>query len=392
MKEHPSTTLTLTVTLFSIRAMSRLLPSIAKRGLPAKVNRNVSTPSVSRSGATRALARCQWMTSTLASRHVSTSFPSLSQQSSSAVSSSNDSDTQPRESMEYDVVIVGAGPSGLSAAIRLKQLKPDISVCVVEKGSEVGAHIFSGNCFETRALDELFPDWKERQAPLHTPAKEDVFSILLSSKRSITIPNFVLPKSFHNDGNYIISLSQFVRWLGQQAEGLGVEIYSGFAASEILLEQHPSESTPRVVGIATADVGIGKDGNRKDSFARGIELKGKQTLFAEGCRGSLTKQLFEIFDLRRNCSHQTFGLGVKELWSVPSSHPHFKPGFIRHTVGYPLDGHTYGGSWMYHMKNPDDDSTGFISLGYVVALDYPNPWLSPYQEFQRWKHHPSVKK
>lgn len=287
-----------------------------------------------------------------------------------------------RESMEYDVVIVGAGPSGLSAAIRLKQLaeknQQDVSVCVLEKGSEVGAHILSGAVIEPRAVAELFPDWKTLGAPLNTPVKEEGF-LVLTEKSAYSLPSAVLPPPMQNHGNYIVSLGNVVRWLGEQAEALGVEIYPGFAAAEVL---HHDDGS--VKGVATGDMGIAEDGSHKDGYTLGMELHATYTLFAEGCRGSLTKGLFDKFDLRKDCQHQTFGLGIKELWEIkPEQH---QEGLVTHTVGWPLDPKTYGGSWMYHMENNQ------LSIGYVVGLDYENPYLSPYEEFQRFKTHPAIAK
>ncbi|MBV9522318.1 MAG: electron transfer flavoprotein-ubiquinone oxidoreductase [Alphaproteobacteria bacterium] len=283
-----------------------------------------------------------------------------------------------REQMEYDVVIVGAGPSGLAAAIRLKQLAAaaarELAVCVVEKGSEVGAHILSGAVFEPRALDELFPDWKERGAPLLTPVNEDRFLFLTASK-AIRLPT---PPQMRNHGNFIISLGNLCRWLGQQAEALGVEIYPGFAAAEILYDEKG-----RVRGVATGSMGIGKDGKPTDGFQPGVELIGKETLFAEGCRGSLTKTLIERFDLRAAADPQTYGIGIKELWEIdPSKH---RPGLVIHTLGWPLDNATYGGSFLYHLENNQ------VAVGFVVGLDYRNPYLSPFEEFQRFKTHPEIR-
>ena len=284
-----------------------------------------------------------------------------------------------REMMEYDVVVVGAGPSGLSAAIKLKQLSKeankDLSVCVIEKGSEVGAHIVSGAVIETKALDELIPEWKTKNSPLKTQATDDKF-LYLTETKSYQLPT---PPQMHNKGNYIISLSDFTKWLAQQAEALEVEIYPGFSASEVLFDENN-----KVVGVATCDMGRLKDGSEGPNFERGIELRAKQTIFSEGCRGHLGKILMKKFNLNSENSPQTYGIGIKELWEISSDKS--KPGSIMHTTGWPLDNDTYGGSFLYHLDNNK------ISIGFVIGLDYKNPYLSPYLEFQRFKHHPAIKK
>lgn len=279
-----------------------------------------------------------------------------------------------REVMEYDVVIVGAGPSGLACAIRLKQLSPEIRVCILEKGSEVGAHLLSGAVIETKALDELIPDWKEKGAPLTVQAKEDRF-VFLTRTASFRLPN---PPQMNNHGNYIISLGELGRWMAGQAEELGVEIFAGFAAAEVLYDGEGA-----VIGVATGDMGIGKDGERRADFTPGVEIHARQTVFAEGCHGSLTKTLISKFNLRKNSDPQTYGLGVKELWEIPADK--HQEGLVVHTVGWPMDSKTYGGSWMYHLGG------NLVSIGFVVGLDYRNPYLSPFSEMQRFKTHPAVK-
>ena len=282
-----------------------------------------------------------------------------------------------RDSMEYDVLIVGAGPAGLAAAIRVKQQSADITVCIVEKGSEVGAHILSGAVMDPIALTELLPNWQADGAPLDQAVTEDRF-LFLSEKSSIHTPGWMLPNCFQNHGNYIVSLANVCRWLGTQAEALGVEIYPGFAAAEVLFND-----AGVVKGVATGDMGIGKDGEHTGRYTQGMELHAKYTFFAEGCRGNLGKELQEKFSLRKARDPQVYGLGLKELWEV--SHNKHVPGLVVHTAGWPLQSDTYGGSFLYHMKNNQ------IAVGFVVGLGYTNPYLSPFEEFQRYKTHPAIR-
>ncbi|MDJ0893673.1 MAG: electron transfer flavoprotein-ubiquinone oxidoreductase [Alphaproteobacteria bacterium] len=285
-----------------------------------------------------------------------------------------------RESMEYDVVVVGAGPAGLSAAIRLKQLAAetgtDIAVCILEKGSEVGAHILSGAVLEPRALNELIPDWQDKGAPVNVPVTREMLMIL-SERGGIALPRLFMPPAMNNHGNYVISLGNLCRWLAEQAEALGVEIYPGFAAAEILYDDAGA-----VTGVATGDMGIGQDGEKTEAYQAGMELHAKYTMFAEGCRGHLGKQLMAKFALRDGAQPQTYGIGLKELWEVePSRH---EQGLVVHTAGWPLDTQTYGGSFLYHLENNQ------VAVGFVVGLDYANPHMSPFEEFQRFKTHPKI--
>ena len=286
-------------------------------------------------------------------------------------------DLPPREGMDFDVVIVGAGPAGLAAAIRLKQLSPDINVVVVEKGSEVGAHILSGAVIDPVGLDLLLPEWRHEDTPIKTAAIDDRF-YWLGPAGAVRLPNLMLPPLMSNHGSFVVSLGNVCRWLGSKAEALGVEIYPGFAAAEVLYG-----ASGEVTGVATGDMGVGKAGEPKDSFTRGMELRAKYTLFAEGARGSLTKTLVKRFALDRDCDAQKYGIGLKELWQVaPEQH---RPGLVQHTFGWPLDNRTGGGSFLYHF----DDN--LVSVGFVLHLNYENPWLSPFEEFQRFKTHPLVR-
>jgi electron-transferring-flavoprotein dehydrogenase len=293
------------------------------------------------------------------------------------MSQQDSQDLPAREAMEFDVVIVGAGPAGLAAAIRLKQINADLSVVVVEKGSEVGAHILSGAVIDPVGLDRLLPEWRSEDTPIKTPVSDDRF-YWLGSNGALRLPNFMMPALMGNHGNFIVSLGNVCRWLATKAEALGVEIYPGFAAAEVLYDEAGA-----VLGVATGDMGIGKAGEPKDSFTRGMELKAKYTLFAEGARGNLGKQLIAKFALAQQCDPQKFGLGLKELWQVQPEK--FRKGLVQHSFGWPLGNRTGGGSFLYHL----DDN--LVSVGFVVHLNYSNPYLSPYEEFQRFKTHPLVR-
>ena len=283
----------------------------------------------------------------------------------------------PRESMDYDVVVVGAGPAGLATAIRLKQLNADAAVVVLEKGSEPGAHILSGAVMDPRAITELFPDWQERGAPLNQPVTSDDI-LFLSETGSTRTPDWLVPNCFHNDGNYVISLGAVTKWLGEQAEALGVEIFPGFTAAEVLYDEQG-----RVKGVATGNLGIGKDGEPTENFQLGMELLGKYTVFAEGARGHLGKQLLAKYQLTEGRDPQTFAIGIKELWEIPPEKA--QPGKVVHTAGWPMVDDTFGGGFLYHLEGNK------VTLGFVLGLDYQNPWMSPFEEMQRWKTHPAIR-
>jgi electron-transferring-flavoprotein dehydrogenase len=283
----------------------------------------------------------------------------------------------PREAMDYDVVIVGAGPAGLATAIRLKQLNPDCAVVVLEKGSEPGAHILSGAVMDPHAITELFPDWKARGAPLHQPVTEDEV-LFLDAEGARRTPPWLVPRCLHNEGNYVISLGAVTKWLAEQAEALGVEIFPGFAAAEVLYDDQGA-----VRGVATGNLGIGKDGQPHGGFQLGMELRGKYTVFAEGARGHLGKQLIARFRLDAGRDPQSYALGVKELWEIDPAKA--RPGLVVHTAGWPMDAQTYGGGFLYHLEG------NRVTLGFVTGLDYQNPWISPFEEMQRWKTHPAIR-
>ena len=287
-----------------------------------------------------------------------------------------------RDSLEFDVVIVGGGPAGLAAACRLGQLAAErgveLEVCLVEKGAEIGSHILSGAVMEPRALDELFPDWRERGAPLRVPVTGDAFHWLFTAGSGLSLPQFLVPRVMHNSGNYIVSLGRVCQWLGEQAEALGCNIFAGFAATDVVYDDDGS-----VIGIVTGDMGVAGDGTKKPGFQAGYELRAPHVIFAEGCRGSLGKQLEKRFDLRAGADPQHYGIGLKEIWSIePEKH---QPGTVVHTFGWPLDEHTEGGGFLYHAEDNQ------VYLGFVIALNYRNPHLNPFKEFQRWKQHPKIR-